>query len=305
MKNYRFLLLAVSIGLACTREADVDLIPQQARLVVNGHFNDADSVHLVSITNSIPIGESPLNLKNIADAVVEIYEDQQLLGQASYTPSSLNIPGIPDYRAYYAWRYPTVPGKEYEVRISAPGYPAARARDRLPLHAPFIATPRYLGFNADNSTIAVEVDLSDADTGESWYHLLFFFRDKNRPDVRIPAQLVQSDNDNEIVSSDANGIILNFGTNFGLLIDDKTFTNNSRTLLLTLDSFNSPGTIELQAEWRQVSRAYYDYYASVVKQLDTRDNAFAQPALIFNNVVNGLGNFSGYRSVHSEWISAR
>lgn len=310
MKNCKFLLLVAAIGAACAREADIDLIPQQARLVINGHFSDADSVQYVSITNSIPLGESPLELKNISDAVVEVYEDKRLLGQASYTPSSLSIPGIPDFRAYYKWSYPTVPGKEYEVRISAPGYPDARAKDRLPLNAPFFSTPRYIGFNADNSTIAIEVDLSDSDTArESWYHLLFFLRDKNRPEVRIPAQLVRPDNDNEVVSSDANGIILNFGANFGLLIDDKTFSNNSRTLLLTLEAagiaFNPPGTFELQAEWRQISRAYYTYYVSVVKQLDLRDNAFAQPVLIFNNIQNGLGNFSGYRAARSEWISTR
>lgn len=309
MKNRTFLLLTVGLLSACTREADLDLIPQQARLVVNGHFSDADSVQYVSITNSIPVGASPLELGNISDAVVEVYEDQRFLGQATYVPSTLNIPGIPDFRAYYIWNYPAVPGKEYEIRVAAPGYPAANASDRLPLIAPSIPIPRYIDFNAGNATIAVEIDLRDSDTGQNWYHLLFFFRDKNRPDLRIPATLARPENDNEVVSSDANGILLGFGANSGLLIDDKTFPNNSRTLLLTLEAagiaFNPPGTFELQAEWRQVSRAYYDYYVSVVKQLEIRDNAFAQPALIFNNIQNGLGNFSGYRAARSEWISTR
>jgi hypothetical protein len=54
-----------------------------------------------------------------------------------------------------------------------------------------------------------------------------------------------------------------------------------------------------------VSRAYYDYYVSVVKYLEIRDNAFAQPALIFNNIQDGLGNFSGYRVARSAWIATR
>jgi hypothetical protein len=308
MKNYNFLWLAVCLFLACTRETDIDLIPQNARLVVNGHFSDADSVQLVSITNAIPIGVSPLQLRNISDAVVEVYEDQRFLGQAQYMPPALIIPGAQDLRAYYAWDYPVAAGKTYEIRVSAPGYPAVSARDRLPDMAPAtIATPRYLGFNPANSTIAVEIDLEDLDAAPNWYHLTFFIRVKNT-ETRSPTIMVSPDGD-ELVSSDANGIILNFGSNFGLLIDDKTFSNGSRTLLLTLEAsgigFNTPGTFELQAELRYVSRAYYDYHVSVVKYLEIRDNAFAQPALIFNNIQNGLGNFSGYRVARSAWIETR
>lgn len=309
MKNKLLICLLFGLLSACIQDIDIELLPESAQLVINAHFSP-DPTWQISVTNSIATGTSPLNLGNISDAAVEIYEDGVFKGNAQYVPPLTNSLGF-EFRAFYTWEYLPEPGKEYELRVTAPGYPPATAKDRIPTVAASISNPTYLAFDASQENITVAVELTDTDPAASWYHLIFYYRAIDQPEIKLPVRNYRSD---FAVSSDANGIFLEYLGSTGLLFDDKLFENGSRRMLIDLEAipvaFSPPGTFvtgifEVQAELRSVSAAYYDYYASSVRQFELSASVFVEPIRVFNNVQGGLGNFSGYQSTFSDWVIIR
>ncbi len=309
MKNKLLICLLFGVLSACTRDTDIELLPESAQLVINAHFSP-DPTWQISVTNSISTDTSPLRLRNISNAAVEIYEDGVFKGNAQYMPPLTSSFGS-EFRAFYTWEYLPEPGKEYELRVTAPGYAPATAKDRIPPVAAPVANPAYLSFDASRENITVEVALTDADPEASWYHLLFYYRAIDQPDVKLPVRNYRAD---FAIASDANGIFLEYLGSNGLLFDDKLFENGSRQMLLDLEAipvaFSPPGTFatgiyEIQAELRSVSAAYYDYYASSVRQFELSASPFVEPIRVFNNVQGGLGNFSGYQSTFSDWVVIR
>lgn len=308
-KKLLFCLLLAAIS-ACTRDTDIVLLPESDRLVINAHFSQ-EPRWLISVTNSIATGTSPLNLGNISDAAVEIYEDGVFKGNAQYVPPTTVPNADSEFRAFYMWEYLPEPGKEYELRVKAPGYPSATAKDRIPAIAALISNPTYLSFDAGREAITVAIELSDTDPAASWYHLLFYYRAIDQPDIKLPVRNYRTDFG---ITSDANGIFLEYLGSNGLLFDDKLFENGSRRMIIDLEAipfaFSPPGTFatgiyEIQAELRSVSAAYHDYYASLVRQFELSYSPFVEPVRVFNNIQGGLGNFSGYQSTFSDWVIIR
>ncbi len=309
MKKKLFLLLLLAALSACIRDTDIDLLPESERLVINAHFSP-EPTWLISVTNAISTGTSPEDLRNISEAAVDIYEDGVFKGNAQYVPPFISFFGS-EFRAYYTWEYLPEPGKEYELRVTAPGYPPATAKDRIPTVAAPVANPTYLRFDASRENITVAVELTDTDPAASWYHLIFYYRAIDQPEVKLPVRNYRSD---FTVTSDANGIFLEYLGSTGLLFDDQLFENGSRQMLIDLEAipiaFSPPGTFatgiyEIQAELRSVSAAYYDYYASSVRQFELSASVFVEPIRVFNNVQGGFGNFSGYQSTFSDWVVIR
>ncbi len=307
MKQHLIFCLWIIALSACIRDADLELAPAPAQLVVNGHFS-LDSIWNISVTNSIPTESSPLELTNVVDASVEIYEDAVLKGIAQYAPP-FTIPGNDlEFRGFYIWQYRPEAGKEYELRVTASGYPTAIAKDRIPVLAGEISTLAYLRYNAGSETITLDVELTDTDPAASWYHLMFYIRRIDTPDDKRLMRFYEPE-EQGLFSSDVNGFVTYWGNNLGLLLNDAIFENSRRRMLIDLDvlglGLNTSSTFQVQAELRSVSPAYYNYYLSVLRQLELRDSPFSEPTRIFNNVQGGLGNFSGYQSTFSDWVNVR
>jgi hypothetical protein len=49
-------------------------------------------------------------------------------------------------------------------------------------------------------------------------------------------------------------------------------------------------------ELRTISEEYYKYHSSLARQVIVRQDPFAEPVTIFNNIDGGYGNFSGFSS---------
>ncbi|GAB4422077.1 MAG: hypothetical protein OHK0039_37830 [Bacteroidia bacterium] len=117
-------------------------------------------------------------------------------------------------------------------------------------------------------------------------------------------------NSSQVATTDVGGVALNIGEWTGLLLNDESFTEGKRELSLGLGQLfesyeDRRNEFELRVELRAVSKAYYDYYVSAIRQLELQGFAFAEPVPIFNNISGGLGNVSGYAPVFSEWVVVR
>ncbi|WP_421873166.1 DUF4249 family protein [Marinoscillum sp.] len=47
---------------------------------------------------------------------------------------------------------------------------------------------------------------------------------------------------------------------------------------------------------RHCSEAYYAYFKSLENQVNSRENPFSEPILVYNNIENGLGIFASHSS---------
>ena len=118
----RLLLSALLLlGLAsCERELYYTFSDYQPKLVVNGLINNQDKIGL-SVSTAVPFGSSN-NPEYLSNAKVSFFID------------GVRQPDLPfdALSAKYLYGFPAMPGREYRVVVSAPGYPSVEGTAKLP-----------------------------------------------------------------------------------------------------------------------------------------------------------------------------
>lgn len=105
--------------LSCTQPVDISIDFGEPQLVLNSILDATkDSIGVtLSLSHSITSVES---FQKVNDAVVELYEDQQLVGQFAFTDSGV-----------YVLNYRPFVGKEYEI-VARTGGKTVKGRTRIP-----------------------------------------------------------------------------------------------------------------------------------------------------------------------------
>ncbi len=84
---------------------------------------------------------------------------------------------------------------------------------------------------------------------------------------------------------------------YGVLIDRNDLKDDQ---LLTFNfigwALDGHDLTKVQIELRSITEEYYKYHSSLARQLIVRQDPFAEPVTIFNNIRGGYGNFSGFAS---------
>jgi hypothetical protein len=82
---------------------------------------------------------------------------------------------------------------------------------------------------------------------------------------------------------------------YGVLIDRHDLRSDGP---LTFDFVDwvveNQGLKRVYAELRTISAEYYKYQSSLARQIIIRQDPFAEPISIYNNIQGGYGNFSGF-----------
>lgn len=82
---------------------------------------------------------------------------------------------------------------------------------------------------------------------------------------------------------------------FGILIDRDDLTPGQPLEFNFLDWVVADSELkEVYVELRTITESYYKYHSSLARQLIIRQDPFAEPITIFNNIEGGYGNFSGF-----------
>lgn len=82
---------------------------------------------------------------------------------------------------------------------------------------------------------------------------------------------------------------------YGVLIDkDELDINQPLTFEFQDWVIDNHNLIKVHVELRTITEAYYKYHSSLARQLIVRQDPFAEPVSIFNNIEGGYGNFSGF-----------
>ncbi len=237
---------------------------------------------------------------------VYVYASQSLLDSSSFiTPANLDVE-VTELETDYSIRLQmTSEGDEtffgfpknflkqgftYTISAFAPGFESVRATTVIPQPST-IANLLIKDVKIEPSTknefksivrykLAFEIDHLEAN---QYYHLVFY-NQYNGSDV---AFLV----DPEL--SDDQPFLLHY--DFGILINKDDLAEGEPLSFDFVDWVVAEQDLKrVFVELRTITEDYYKYHSSLARQLIVRQDPFAEPVTIFNNIVGGYGNFSGF-----------
>lgn len=290
-----FGLMLIALAFACERPVDLVIDEPDPELVVISNFTANRNMQVrVSRTQSVlDNGPTPY----ILNADVRLFEGNQFIQRLEL----INEPGS---RPYYTTRNFTPEIEvEYTIKVEAPGFEPIQAMSKVPtkIDIQSLKVSDYLiEKNPEGDALyrfSVTLGFSDPKSENNYYHLNLY---QQVYEYMLEGQDTIFGN-NEFFPIQFNQIIDN---NFilayfdgGVLFEDTPFDGSIVSYTFPI-SFNLlaeeevPG--KLVVELRSVSEEYYFYQRSLSLQQENPGAPFAEPVVLYNNIMNGQGIFAGY-----------
>lgn len=182
-------------------------------------------------------------------------------------------------------------GFTYSITAFAPGFDIVQATTVIPRPSTIsnleIKDIRIEQSDAHEFKKIIRYKLSfDIDNFESNYYHLVFYNEYNGRENLIIVDPEPTDHQPFIQHYE-----------YGVLIDGQDLDLNKPLVFDFQDwEINNNNLIRVYVELRTISEEYYKYHSSLTRQLIIRQDPFAEPVTIFNNIEGGFGNFSGFSS---------
>jgi hypothetical protein len=278
----------------CDSSVDLDVQGGDPQLAVYSFFNP-DSSWSVAVYRTVGLGEAvPTEALAVEGATVTVTAEGR----------------TDTLRATSAGRY-TFPlaspigGTEYAVEVAAPGFPIARARDRVPARPDVsLQWERLVEEDASVPQANVRLSLTLRDVpGPNYYRIGVYYY--------VPPELQQegiawkpaffSSTDPALRSSPATvgGLVLE-GEQESLRVaylNDDLFDGDARTLTLNTTFFLSGPNAPLppvRVVVTSMSTSYFEYHRRLELQRLNDDDPLADPVGLYTNVEGGVGVFGAY-----------
>jgi hypothetical protein len=297
-----YLLFSLSAILLASCEDVVNLpVDSSPDLVVFSNFSDQNNLEVyVYKTRSILSNEPTEYVK---DAVVRVYAGNQLLEELQ-----LVQPDAPQFKSPYYTTVSLSPvfDLEYTIEVKVDGYQTITAKNSIPTPVNLedvTFDPQVSPGKGDNVmvTFSVSVSLSDPANIENFYHLRFYqeltpFTAISTSDTLFGTTYLAYPSNVDKV--DENSPPIKYDNDQSYLIKDVLFDGQYITLNFTGQySFNPKETVpgRFLVELRTVSKAYFLYHESLNRQYQNGSDV-GEGDVVFNNIDNGVGNFSGFTS---------
>ena len=293
MKNIKIHLILILSLFSCDYFIlEADLPNDESKLVINSFFHP-DSTVEVYIYEGLSVldtrdGISPnnvdLKLFNEQGNQVAIFIKSDTDTNTVYSP----------YKSNY---YPLA-GEKYSIEAELEGFPKAFSEEIIPTDSAIVTNTvlKRLDLVPDsikNSTRYSLLLLLDDPSGNDFYEIIVQerFRSLNGPAY----------GNLEISSKDP--VFNLFPTGFSLIMDDKLFNGQPRTINLEFESFKY-GCIEgepcydddIRLIVRKTSESYFKYNSTYDLYVSLNENPLAEPVHVYSNITNGFGIFAGYQS---------
>ena len=182
-------------------------------------------------------------------------------------------------------------GFSYSISAYAPGFESVHATTAIP-------TPSTIS-NLTISNVRLEPSIKNEFKSilryhlafdinhlpsNRYYHLVFYNQYEGIDNMRLIVDPELSDDQPFLPHYD-----------FGILIDKEDLTKGEPLTFDFVDYIVSDNELkEVFVELRTITESYYKYHSSLARQLIVRQDPFAEPVTIFNNIEGGYGNFSGF-----------
>jgi hypothetical protein len=304
--HIKFLLLAIASFQFFACENVIDLpTDDEPELFVFSNFSDQNSLQVfVSKSRSIQ-SDSPKEFVN--NAVVNVYAGGKLIEQLTYFPGDSSSNKIPYYQSLNL-----VPefDKEYTIEVIVDGFETITATNSIPtpVNIEDVSFTPQLSSGKGHQVVVnfvASVSLRDPLGIENYYHLKFYqelvpFTVVAAEDTLKGASYYINPSNVEKVDP-ANISLIKYSNDQSYLLKDTYFDGKYITLnfkgKFTFDETESKPE-RFMIELRTVSKAYYLYHESLNWQIQENGNP-GEGDVVFNNIDNGVGNFSGFASKYN------
>ncbi len=295
----RFLPLTLVLFLcstACEEPVGFAASDEEPRLVVVGELVEGEKVK-VFVSRSSSSLDTDTTDRYVRDAQVELYQESDFL-------EALQIRNLKGSAPYYSLTdFRPQAGVQYRISVDAPGFDPVMATSFIP---PKISIEKMevadLQMVCDSNglkryQVQVRLQFSDPGSTVNYYHLNFYRQ-------IIPYSVEMGDTlalgpqrERVLFDPQLNSNEMTAHLEGGLLFQDDQFNGDVFDRIFQIDVTIRPEQEligRLIAELRAVSEDYYLFYRSLSRQQYSNTNPFGEPVIIYNNIENGAGNFSGY-----------
>lgn len=264
---------------SCTDVIELEFPAHDPLLVVNSVVSP-DEEWKVQVSASKGLNNNdfyPL----LDDAVVELYQGDDLLGQLSSKGNGI----------YHSKEQYPEAGIDYTLKVKHPGFNSTQSSIRMP-EIPNISLPKvqYVE-DTENKTstgrwIQITTLITDDPARDDFYFARAFKKDS-----------AYSYEEDQIVKFNSHRIIefpvpINERGVLGMqMFTDRTFQGNKYMLTFLIEYY---GNSEIHIQIGTISPALYNYARTYHRQTNYQESPFAQPNPVSNNITGGLGIFGGY-----------
>ncbi len=294
------LLLVVCISIfifnACETTEKIDDFPlRPSQLVINCFFTQ-DSTWEFQVSKSLSVLDNA-DLKFINNATIKLFKDSALIETIteqdadSWYRSDNNLPEM---------------GAEYSIEVSSPDFgKTLLAKEYTPqavtvsnVSVVLTDSSYYEGINYDgrryyggNVEGNFNILFTDPTIIDNYYQLSIFYNDTIYSQDSLEYDLYRY----ELPISSDDGAIQNDGDNPArLLLTDNIFDGQDYQLKVNFNDWRARRGKTYYIELISLNRSGYLYRKSIDDYNQARNDPFAEPVMVYCNIENGYGIFSGY-----------
>ncbi len=261
-------LIITLIFASCQKNIDLNIPTNQSKIVVNGEFN-TDQNLAVEVSKSVGLTQDfDTNGLVIDNAKVLFFEDNLLLGQATFVGGQ------------YVYNKKPIANKIYSVQVDVNTYSTIGAKVQMPNPVGF--TTQYIdsiGADKDGYRIGgLKMSIVDDGSQKNFYQLLIKYYD----------QPIQQWFNYDIISNDQ--IFINTKQKDGSYIfNDLTFNGTTKNISLNIEYQYTTSTPKFEIIIKSIDSEYYTYLQQIQEFNQTGRGLVDNPVIIKSNVTNGLG----------------
>jgi hypothetical protein len=295
------LFVVMIFGISCEKTIEIDLEDAKIRIVVNSEINP-DSTIKVNVTRSRHILDNA-DIVPLGDADVKLFEDDVLIGTLVYQ----------SHGNYYINYKPKI-GKTYKVTVAHPNFDDVYGTTFIPEIVEFTSIDTSKAYDEyGNTRIVFNVKFNDP-AGEKNYYMISM-RNKYRYEIWDENLMVY---DTLYVGPDTTIVHIDYGgyrwvettdklwfNSEDMIIDAFVYQRNAAvfgdelidgkqyTIKLSADQYSFySDTNMVYIDFYSISPEYYKYMVSFLKHQDASGDPFAEPVIVFSNIVEGIGIFA-------------
>jgi len=293
LKNSVYILLTFLLFSCETTEKIDDFPLRPAKLVVNCFFN-ADSTWEFQVSKSLSVLDNA-EFKLIKNATISIFKEGEL--QTSF--SSVGSDGW--YR--YSENLPEA-GKEYSIKVTSPDFKdVLLAKDIVPVKPIITNTKLFISdstfynngyFNYGYIAGAMELTISDPENTHNYYELELYALDSVFDYYSEPREFVQLQKRMLPISSDDLAADKISEISYSLLLNDYLFDGKEYKLSIDFSDYNAGRKKDYYISLKSITREGFLYRKTINEYLNSQNDPFSEPVIIYSNIENGLGIFSAF-----------
>ncbi len=289
------LLVLLFSASTCEEDLVFDQPEPASKLVVISNFTSERALR-VQVSRSRPVLDNSPG-EYISEARVWLLKGEELLEELE-----LVIPQNTKSGPFFTTRNSTLEvGVDYTIKVEAPGFETIMAKSKIPpitALSEFVMDDIQVEETPDHKlrySFSVSLRFEDDPSQKNFYHLILYQRindyiEMNGDTVVVDSRLYpvyfgKSINSNQVTAH----------LSGGLLLEDDPFKGDYSFRFSAVIDPEIQLISKLFADLRTVSDDYYFYYRSLSRIKDADGGGFfGDPVILYNNILNGHGNFAGF-----------